>query len=456
MSRSSRSLMLGTVAAMLAVTALTAQTTAAGTTADPARLQPAPQPMRKLPNANDFVLTWDNRVGDDSYADLIRELRDDLDIGPLEYTNPAEFLAAATKRATRNCPQAMQDTGALRSGSARVVTQNWFCLEKADATVERNLNEPRWVTQGISGTWDSHTQGTVNGTGAFALSWHYVTGADKNNASRITLLGEGAPYRYDHALLVEPRTVGNDVTYQNLRIHAGGLVWYKQYLLVTDDHSGIYVFDMHDLLDMRGRPNTNITSKNLIGLRNDTYYTAGYRYILPLIGVWRPRSGQGGRCHAESVPPCYTYAGLDRSTSPPTVLTGEWCPAGSTGCTVGRVARWRMRPENTFCVRGCLEFSGNSARATEAYTQVADSTQGGISWKGVYQFTRSNNPTSLGRRYQAIPDRTPVPHFAGKGVQDLYWQRSPTTREPVLLWSVTEYPGRGDNTGMRVLYGVTP
>lgn len=448
MARSLRSLMLGTFAAFLAVASLTGQAAA----------QPYPEPMRKLPNANDSVLTWDNSdVSGTPYTDLVRDLRSTLGFGPAEYTDPAEFLAAATRRATRNCPQATQNTGALNRNSARVVTQNWFCLEREDATVRNNLNEPRWVTQGISGTWDSHPQGTVDGTRAFALSWHYTTSAEKNNAARITLLGEAAPYRYDHALLVEPRRTGNNVTYGNLHIHAGGLVWYKQYLLATDDDSGIYVFDMHNLLDMRGRPNANTTNDNRIGREsNGIYYTGGYRFILPLIGVWRSQASQEEKCRAEAVPPCYTYAGLDRSTNPPTILTGEWCPATSARCTVGRVARWNMRPDSAACVRGCLEFSGNRAQAVEAYTQVHNSMQGGVSWRGVHQFTRSNNPTSLGRRYQAVPGQTPIPYFAGKGVQDLYWQRSATNGQPVLLWSVTEYPGEGNNIGKRVLYGVAP
>ncbi|NUW44459.1 hypothetical protein [Nonomuraea rhodomycinica] len=153
MSRSLRSLMRGTAAAVLAVTALTSPAAAVGSAPEAALRQPTPQPMRKLPNADDFVLTWDGSdVTGDPYADLIHDLRDDLGLGPLEYTNPTEFLAAATRHATRNCPRAMQNDGALRLGSDRVVTQNWFCLEKADATVKKKLNEPRWVTQGVSGT----------------------------------------------------------------------------------------------------------------------------------------------------------------------------------------------------------------------------------------------------------------------------------------------------------------
>lgn len=61
----------------------------------------------------------------------------------------------------------------------------------------------------------------------------------------------------------------------------------------------------------------------------------------------------------------------------------------------------------------------------------------------------SHNSTGLGRRYMARPGQRPVPHFAGVGVQDLYWNRAAGRR---LLWSLTEFRG----VGRRVLYGVEP
>ena len=443
-----RSLIAVSFAALLTATSTASQSTAAGKPAAPAQRQLYPQPMRST-SASDFVLRWDNTAtGGSPYQTIIRELRSNLGFGPNEFTNPRELLAEAKRTAIRNCPQAKQDNNALR----RVVTDDWFCLNKKDS------NNTNWTPQGISGTWDSSRQGTVNNAHAFVFSWHYTS----NEASRVTFLDEisesqqSARHKYRHVILVAPgRTSSGQATFGDVPIHTGGLIWYHQYLLAMDDDSGIYVFDMHNLLDLQFNPRANITNRNRIGLEtNDIYYTGGYRYILPLIGVWRSQTSGTG-CHSEHVPPCYTYAGLDRSTTPPSMLTGEWCPKKSSTCTVGRVARWTMAPDNSDCTRGCLQADGNTARAVQAFTQVHNSMQGGISWNNgsgrVYQFTRSNSRTKLGRRYAAVPNQTPTPHFAGVGVQDLYWNRTTTTPWPV-LWSLTEWPG----VGKRVLYGVHP
>ncbi|WP_169982343.1 hypothetical protein [Microbispora sp. H10836] len=434
---------------------------------------PTPVPMRTT-GTGDYTLSWNDRNAQgNTYGDLIRQLRQDLQFSPpgYSYTKVSELLAGSLPGgpfANRRCPAPMQDSGALVTPQGERVRNvvDWFCLAPDDAT-------GMWTPQGISGTWDSTAQGTAyeDTAQAFVFSWH----GPANNASRVTFLNEvgvGPFNHYQHVLLVNPfKDASGPVSFDPMRIHAGGVVWYHQYLLIADDNrehpenNGILVFDLRDLFDLGLSAVSDITNTGRpIGLHNGTYYSQGYRYILPLRGIWRPQV-TGVRCASMSSPPCFGYLGLDRSTSPPSVLTGEWCdprqptptcrPATpQAAAPTGRVARYRMAPDTSACDRGCLAYgTDNRARATAAYTQPTPWTQGGISWNGLYQFTMSNNRTAtLGRRYEAVPGGQPVAHFAARGVQELYWHRSGGPAQPPILWSITE----GEGVKNRVLYGVNP
>ncbi|WP_204288421.1 hypothetical protein [Microbispora amethystogenes] len=432
---------------------------------------PTPVPMRTTSPA-DFTLHWDDRNGPYTYDDLNERLRTDLRFSPpgYRYSTVSEVLAGSLPGgpfANRRCPAPVQDSGALVTPQGDRVRDvvDWFCLAPDDATGP-------WTPQGISGTWDSTAQGTAydDTARAFVFSWH----GPANDESRVTFLNEvpiGPFNHYQHVLLVNPfQAESGAVSFGPMRIHAGGVVWYHQYLLVADDNrqhpenNGILVFDLRDLFDLSLSAVSDIgTTGGPIGLRGGTYYTNGYRYILPLRGIWRPGI-TGVRCRSNSSPPCFGYLGLDRSTTPPSVLTGEWCdpreptptcrPAAGQAAPTGRVARYAMAPDAGVCDRGCLAYGADgSARATEAFTQPTPWTQGSVSWNGLYQFTVSNNRTAtLGRRYEAVPGGQPTPHFAGRGVQDLYWHRSADPAQPPILWSLTE----GEGVKNRILYGVDP
>ncbi|WP_169946128.1 hypothetical protein [Microbispora sp. H11081] len=434
---------------------------------------PTPVPMRTT-GTGDYTLSWDDRNAQgDTYADLIQRLRQDLQFSQpgYRYTKVSELLTGSLPGgpfANRRCPAPTQDSGALVTPQGERVRNvvDWFCLAPEDATGP-------WTPQGISGTSDSTAQGTAydDTAKAFVFSWH----GPANNRSRVTFLNEvgtGPFNHYQHVLLVNPfADASGPVSFGPMQIHTGGIVWYHQYLLIADDNrehpenNGILIFDLRDLFDLRLSEVSDITDTGRpIGLHNGTYYSQGYRYILPLLGIWRPQV-TGVRCASMSRPPCFGYLGLDRSTTPPSVLTGEWCDARQPTPTcrpaspqaaapTGRVARYRMAPDNSACDRGCLAYgSDGRARATAAYTQPTPWTQGGISWNGLYQFTMSNNKVAtLGRRYDAVPGGPPVPHFAARGVQELYWHRSSDPAQPPILWSLTE----GEGVKNRVLYGVDP
>ncbi|MBP2706255.1 hypothetical protein JOL79_20810 [Microbispora sp. RL4-1S] len=444
------------LAALLATSSLVGQSSAASLPETAGRQQAAfPKPLKlDKKSLGDYVLNWDwkNPAGN-SYQPLIKQLR--KRVKAKKYATLPSLLDNAKHTATRGCASAVKDGGALNK-PLKVPAVDWFCLGAKDA------NTTSWMPQGISGTSDSSWPGTVNGRRAFAFTWHYHVPNKKNDplengASRVTFLnqasvpGKPTKYRYRNVLMVYPlRTAKGDVTFRSVPIHAGGLVWFHQYLLVTDDSqnsffNGVLVFDMHNLLDLANKKLVNTTNPNRVGLYKKTYYTLGYRYVLPLIGIWK--TGGAAACHTESHRPCYEYAGLDRSASPPSLITGEWCDPGTHPCSTGRVARFRLVDTKT-CRYGCLETRKDGrAHATRVYRQVSPYVQGGDSWGGKYQFTTSYQ--SWARRFSAIPNKKPKTFAAGRGAQDLYWNRTGGVRR---LWSLTEFPGKGN----RVLYGVKP
>ncbi|GIH48653.1 hypothetical protein SAMN05421833_12087 [Microbispora rosea] len=469
-SRPFRALMAASVAAVLTAALATSQGAAAGV---PQAHDPSnhPTPMTKLgTNTNTlYSLRWDE-IGPDkrSYRQLITQLRGALALPKsYRYTNISQLLGQPGHTALSGpvgCPDAKRSYGAL-GGPYPVRSDYWICLNTVDSTTKR------WYPQGVSGTWDATASGVVDGEQAFAFGWYRRASTTNRTpiASRVTFLDEQAPmgsfaHRYQHVLLALPRYGKNGVTFDSVPTHAGGLVWYHQYLLVADDgprheFNGILVFDLHNLIDLALSPRADLTSPQAAtrpyGLYKGRFYSKGYRFILPLRGIWRPSVGPlttPQKCRAGDLhyPPCYTYAGLDRSTSPPSFLTGEWCT--SSACGKGRVARFPLMPDNIPCTRGCLRTSGGRARPTEVFSQPVRYAQGGVSWKGTYQFTTSHGGAA--GRFVTRPGTTVARHYAGTGVQDLYWNRATSTP---MLWSVTEFPGTAAHPlGRRLLYGVRP
>lgn len=474
-SRPFRALMAASAAAVLTAALAVSQSAAAGV---PQANDPSnnPVPMTRLSaNTNTlYSLRWDEMgPGNRPYPWLIDQLRRELNLAGRPRVPLSRVLEAPNHLAPSDnagCPEAKDSRGAL-GGPHPVLSNRWICFNREDSTSRD------WYPQGVSGTWDSNSGGSVDGVRAFAVGWYRrsMKGSTQEErrrsiASRVSFVDEASTgasaHRYQNVLLGLPRYQNGRVTFDSVPTHAGGLVWYHQYLLVADDSrnfdfNGILVFDMRDLLDLRA--STRVADVSVpayrnrpLGLHNGWFYSQGYRFLLPLRGIWRPSVGPlttPQKCLAGDLhyPPCYTYAGLDRSTSPPSFLTGEWCT--KSNCGTGRVARFPLMPDTASCARGCLRTSGGTARPTEVFSQPVRYAQGGVSWKGTYQFTTSHGGAA--GRFVTRPGATTVArHYAGAGVQDLYWNRATSTP---MLWSVTEFPGTPAHPlGRRLLYGVHP
>lgn len=126
--------------------------------------------------------------------------------------------------------------------------------------------------------------GNYDGHQLVLVSW-YTRGVcgGSTTRSRITLVDWDADYpnKYRKILLVEPTGTASTPDFQDIKIHAGGVSWYGDYLYVADTGHGMRVFNMKKILktDTSG-------SADLIGRQSDgTYHAHNYAYVLPQVGT---------------------------------------------------------------------------------------------------------------------------------------------------------------------------
>lgn len=312
------------------------------------------------------------------------------------------------------------------------VVDRW-CFNSGDNNTEE------WYPQGITGTGDAQADDLWGSKRAILVSWYH-----QSKGVRISFLNP-ATGKYRHVLLVEPYTnsYGNP-SYRAVKIHAGGIVWYGNYLYVVDTTKGFRVFDMRYVFDLKASSNGNTTNTDLIGRHSGIYYGHGYRYVMPQVGAWTVPGEQTGSTCEPSGPPRFSFVGLDRSTVPDSLITGEYCnpPNPEDDPTLyGRMARWPLDAST-----GQLKTSSDGrVYASEAYRVPKAHAQGALALNGTWYIMTSAGSTNNGKLYKGRPGETPTYRTAGIGPEDLYYW--PARNE---LWSLTEYPG------MRVLYAVRP
>lgn len=345
--------------------------------------------------------------------------------GELKKSGIQKLLDEANRTATRGC-----SSPALNHVSS--VVDNW-CLNSGDNQTTE------WYPQGVTGTGDAQADDFWGSKQAILTSWYH-----SEKGIRVSFLDTDTG-KYRHVLLVEPYTnsYGNP-SYRAVKIHAGGIVWYGNYLYVVDTRKGIRVFDMRYVFDLGESSNGDTSNKDLIGRQNGIYYGHGYKYVMPQVGAWTVPGEQTGDTCEPSGPPRFSFVGLDRSTVPDSLITGEYCnpPNPEDDPTLyGRVARWPLDAST-----GQLQTADDGrVYASEAYRLPKAHAQGALSINGNWYTMTSAGETNNGKLYQGTPENTPSYRVAGIGPEDLYYW--PKRNE---LWTVTEHPGK------RVLYAVQP
>ncbi|KAF9886350.1 hypothetical protein FE257_011495 [Aspergillus nanangensis] len=265
----------------------------------------------------------------------------------------------------------------------------------------------KWVPQGISGSWDADASGTWDDRESWLVSWHN----EDDTEVRISFV-DRETNKYRHVYLVYPEA---DDDFKALAVHAGGIVWYGDFLYVVDTTAGVRVFDMTNIWE--------VEIGDHVGKNSDgSYSAAGYRYVLPQIRYykWVPGSDSPFR---------FSWISLDRSDN--TLLIGEFIRDAAED-----PIRFTKYPVDTDS--GKLKTTDGVTTATFAYCVDFERMQGGFSYDNNFFISRSNgNVPKTGDLYTWSPGESSEFHegWFMAGDEDLSYNE--VKKE---WYTVTEYP----------------
>lgn len=276
---------------------------------------------------------------------------------------------------------------------------------------KRDSRTRRWLPQGITTSADAYgpdpTAGTVDGRHIVLTSWYANHVYGFIFGSRITVMDcsdqQQAPYR--HVLLVKPRRFLGINWLTTVRVHAGGIVWYGNYLYVAGGQHGIRVFRLDDIVRVRNR------------LRTRTY-----RYVLPQFSFYdADHDSSVGRM-------MYSFMSLDRTGDVDHLVAGEYGRKGGSH----RLMRYPLDRDTELLRRDDRGW----AVPAELYDRQVERMQGATLVDDTWVITASNGKGNPGDLWVGTPGEY-VRH-AGvlpTGPEDVtYW---PQRRQ---LWSLTEWP----------------
>ena len=286
-----------------------------------------------------------------------------------------------------------------------------------------------WWPQGITTSQDSGTARPAGESPVLLSGWYRREGTTNDAAVRVSVVdlgpdgGRGGPPAYEHVLLVAGNNPENDketdpgtdpgsdpatgtatgpARHRQVRVHAGGLVWWGDLLLVADTRAGLQVFDLRDVVRVpAGTPDTH-----------------GCRYLLPRRGRWRAGQRDGVK------PLRWSFCSLDRTDpSGLSLVAGEYSHSGRGA----RLARFAV-PD------------GEPARleSAELFPTNIPSMQGACRVHGSYVVSTSFGRLRRGHLWDG--DAGGFRKHAGVlpvGPEDL--SHDPRTDR---VWTQSEYPGR--------------
>ncbi|MFK8002881.1 MAG: hypothetical protein AB8H86_25155, partial [Polyangiales bacterium] len=166
-----------------------------------------------------------------------------------------------------------------------------------------------------------------------------------------------------------------------------------------------------------------------IGVSGARFDALGYGFAVPELMRFEPT--------AESCALRFSFVGLDRSSTPPALVTGEY-QSDNVG---GRVVVWNLDPGT-----GLLELREGVSRASAAYVGGQTRMQGAVRYDGNVYISSSSQVGSLGRLYRTRPglDESRISAWV-YGAEDLY-----VDRESDIIWTAAEHPGNRDVVGIPI------
>jgi len=254
-------------------------------------------------------------------------------------------------------------------------------VSQAFAWNDGDQNVTYWIPQGLTGSADASPDGLVAGREVVLASWYYDIDADPGSSGekgvRVSLADVTDPtsVAYRHLLLVEPYIDGEQVDFRAVTIHAGGLAWLGDRLYVADTTHGFRVFDTSRILEVA-------TGSLSIGHvpSDGAFYAANYKYIVPQIGHYE----REGDCD-----PRFSFVALDRSTTPPSLVSGEYDATTITG----RIYHWSLTADHE--LNAPVSFPG------AAYFAMHSHLQGAVSQGPSHWLSSSEPPAGHGALYLA-------------------------------------------------------
>lgn len=286
-------------------------------------------------------------------------------------------------------------SGALGSMSPKPV--DWYAFDAKDE------DTTDWYPQGLTCGEES---GSV-GVPVFVATWYFKPEPPVvERGIRVSFLSPRT-LKYQHALLVEAKPDGS---YAAINIHAGGVGWHGDLLYVADTSKGLRVFDVKHLLDLRTAQN-DLGDPTRIGRQGGKYHAFGYRYVIPQSDSWRVVTSG----------PIFSFVSIDRSTTPHTLISGEYRENDPNG----RVARWD------------LELGGVPR---DAYVMGQPKIQGAVSAGDTWYLSQAADGNTNGKLHVSTPGKLVTRPYP-IGPEDL-------TIQGGRLWSVTEFRNK------RVIFAV--
>jgi len=268
----------------------------------------------------------------------------------------------------------------------------------------RDVWSQRWWPQGIA-------VGTHEGVPLAITSWFAQPRRGTEMGARISVVDLRDPRRprYHHVLLVSPRRVDGGVSFDPVRVHAGGIVWTGDRLFVAATRGGIREFRLSDI--MRS-PSTRVLRRGSGPF--------GYRYLLPESGSFAPQTEEKGRMRYSFISLENGASGASPADADDIRLVGGEYSAGERA----RLARMRVLDGGTVI--------------DESHIPAIPQMQGAVLHEGAWYVTASQGDKRGGDLWVGTEGAmVRRPHALPPGPEDLdVW---PERRQ---LWSVSEFPGK--------------
>ncbi|MGH8636531.1 MAG: hypothetical protein ACREUZ_05285 [Burkholderiales bacterium] len=291
-----------------------------------------------------------------------------------------------------------------------------------------------WIPQGLTG--DADSTDTEDGRNWLAASWHNEDDAVEKGMriSFVDVTAWSDPIRYRNVLLVNPldaaQNPSNHVSFAAIAAHAGGAVWFRDYLYVADSRGfadgragGVLVFDMKRMKEV------DDSRDDVIGWSpsDGKYYAFGYRYVLPQVG----RYVQVGAAAGDRLR--WSFLGLDRTGSERSLMMGEYATSNDAS---PRLIWWALdAASGRLAVGPDATLGASLARLCTGERFLQGCHSEGALADGSVWLARTSDDDALYERTVA----------GGTGATHMPWAEQPEglTYSPASdnLWCVTERPG---------------